>query len=89
MKSDVKGRHEFKNIVMSPMSLNFGLMRSVCCMALGSPPQVAQVIFSTVIEHISMHMGFGTRIYFLQSVSNDVWLGNAEVEGDYGQGESC
>jgi hypothetical protein len=50
---DVKDSDEFTNTVMSPMSLNFGLTRSVCGMALGSPTQVAQVTFSTVIEHIS------------------------------------
>jgi hypothetical protein len=53
MKADVKGRDEFKNIMMSPMSLNFSLMRLVCGMALRSPAQVAQVTFGTAIEHIS------------------------------------
>lgn len=53
MKVNNKGREEFKGIVMSPMRLNFGLMRSVCNMGLGSSTQVAQVAFSTVAEHIA------------------------------------
>jgi hypothetical protein len=53
MKADVKGRDKFKNIVMSSMSLNFILTRPVCHKGLGAPAQVAQVTFSTAIEHIS------------------------------------
>ena len=53
MKADVKGRDEFKNFLMSPMSLNFGLTWSIRGMALGSLRQVAQVTFSTIIEQIN------------------------------------
>lgn len=38
---------------MIPMSLNFGLTRPVCKMDLGLLAQVAQVTFSTMVEHIS------------------------------------
>jgi hypothetical protein len=41
--------------LMSPMRLNFGLTRLVCNMGLGSPTQVAQVAFSTVVERIDTH----------------------------------
>lgn len=53
MKADNKGREMFKEIVISPMRLNFGLMRPVCNMGLGSPAQVAQIMLNIVIEHIS------------------------------------
>lgn len=53
MKADVKGREKFKNIVKSPMRLNFILTRTIYNMGLGSLAQVAQVTFGTVIEHIS------------------------------------
>jgi hypothetical protein len=37
MKADIKDRDKFKNIVMSPLGLNFGLTRSICNMSIGSP----------------------------------------------------
>jgi hypothetical protein len=67
MKVDVKGRDKFNNIVMSSMSLNFGLTRPVFHMDLGSPMQVAQVTFSTVVEHI------GTRDLVQEFLANKVF----------------
>jgi hypothetical protein len=53
MKADIKGIDKFKKIVMSPLSLNFGLTRPICNISIRSSAHVAQVSFSTVIEHIS------------------------------------
>lgn len=53
MKADTKGKDKFKEIMMSPLGLNFGLTRPICNMSIESPAQVAQVSFNTVIEHIS------------------------------------
>jgi hypothetical protein len=53
MKADTKGKDKFKEIVMSPLGLNFGLTQPICNMSIGSPTQVAQVSFNIVIEHIS------------------------------------
>jgi hypothetical protein len=39
--------------MVSPLSLNFGLTRPICNISIGLSAQVAQDIFSTVIEHIS------------------------------------
>lgn len=55
MKGYIKGREKFKKIVMSPLGLYFGLTQPICNMSIGSPTQVTQVSFSTVIEHISTH----------------------------------
>ena len=55
MKADSKGREDFKGIAMGPMRVNFGLTRTICNMGIGSPPQVHEVAFSTVAEHISTH----------------------------------
>jgi hypothetical protein len=67
MKVDVKGRDKFNNIVMSPMSLNFGLTWPVFHMDLGSLMQVAQVTFSTVVERI------GTRDLVQEFLANKVF----------------
>jgi hypothetical protein len=40
-------------MVMSPMSLNFGMTRPLCNMQLGSPCQLAEVEFRVVAEQIS------------------------------------
>jgi hypothetical protein len=40
-------------MVMSPLSLNFGMTRPLCSMQLGSPCQLAEVEFRVVTEQIS------------------------------------
>ena len=40
-------------MVMSPLSLNFGMTRPLCNMQLGSPCQLAEVEFRVVAEQIS------------------------------------
>jgi hypothetical protein len=67
MKADSKGREEFKGIVRCPMRLNFDLTRLVCNMGLGSLVQVAQVAFSTMVEHI------GTRDLVQEFLANEVF----------------
>jgi hypothetical protein len=67
MKTDTKGGDKFKNIVVSPLVLNFGLTQPICNMSIKSPAQVAQVSFSTVIEHIS------TRDLVQQYLANKVF----------------
>jgi hypothetical protein len=67
MKAGNKGGEKFKDIVTSSMRLNFGLTRLVCNLGLGSLAQVAQITFSTVIEHIS------TRDFVQEFLSNKLF----------------
>jgi hypothetical protein len=53
MKADEKNREELMTMVMSPMSLNFGMTWPLCYMQLGSPCQLAEVEFRVVAEQIS------------------------------------
>jgi hypothetical protein len=67
-------------MVMSPMSLSFGMTRPLCNMHLGSPCQLAEVEFGVVAEQIS------TRDLVQEYLANRTyptssWLGNAEEEG--------
>jgi hypothetical protein len=53
MKADEKKRGKLMKMVMSPLSLNFGMTRPLCNMQLGSPCQLAEVEFRVVSEQIS------------------------------------
>jgi hypothetical protein len=53
MKADEKKREKLMTMVMSPLSLNFGMTRPLCNMQLGSPCQLAEVEFRVVAEQIS------------------------------------
>jgi hypothetical protein len=53
LKADEKKREKLKTMVMSPLSLSFGLTRPLCCMSLGSPCQQAVAEFRVVAEQIS------------------------------------
>jgi hypothetical protein len=53
MKADEKRREKLMTMVMSPLSLNFGMIRPLCNMQLGSPCQLAEVEFRVVAEQIS------------------------------------
>jgi hypothetical protein len=53
MKADEKKRGKLMTMVMSPLSLNFGMTRPLCNMQLGSPCQLAEVEFRVVAEQIS------------------------------------
>jgi hypothetical protein len=53
MKADEKMREKLMTMVMSPVSLNFGMTRPLCNMQLGSPCQLAKVEFRVVAEQIS------------------------------------
>jgi hypothetical protein len=53
MKADEKNREKLMTMVMSPLSLNFGMTRPLCNMQLGSPCQLAEVEFRVVAEQIS------------------------------------
>jgi hypothetical protein len=52
MKADEKMREKLM-MVMSPLSLSFGMTRPLCNMQLGSPYQFAELEFRVVAEHIS------------------------------------
>jgi hypothetical protein len=43
IKADEKKREKLRSMVMSPMRLSFGMMRSLCHMQLGSPCQLAKL----------------------------------------------
>jgi hypothetical protein len=45
MKANLKWRDKVMNMVMSPLRLNFGMMRPLCFMQIGSPCQLAKVHF--------------------------------------------
>jgi hypothetical protein len=53
MKADEKKRGKLMTMVMSPLSLSFGMTRPLCNMQLGSPCQLAEVEFRVVAEQIS------------------------------------
>jgi hypothetical protein len=53
MKADEKKRGKLMTMVMSPLSLSFGMTRPLCNMQLGSPCQLAKVEFRVVAEQIS------------------------------------
>jgi hypothetical protein len=53
MKTDENQRGKLMTMVMSPLSLNFGMTRPLCNMQLGSPCQLAEVEFRVVAEQIS------------------------------------
>jgi hypothetical protein len=53
MKADEKKRGKLMTMVMSPLSLSFGMTRPLCNMQLGSPCQLAEVEFRVVVEQIS------------------------------------
>jgi hypothetical protein len=53
MKADEKKREKLMTMVMSPLSLNFGMTRPLCNMQLGSPCQLAEVEFRVVVGQIS------------------------------------
>ena len=49
-----KNREKLMSMVMSPLSLSFGMTRPLCNMQLGSPCQLAEVEFRVVVEQISI-----------------------------------
>jgi hypothetical protein len=53
MNADEKNREKLMTMVMSPLSLSFGITRPLCNMQLGSPYQLAEVEFRVVAEQIS------------------------------------
>ena len=53
MKADEKKREKLMTMVMSPLSLNFGMTRPLCNMQLGSTCQLSEVEFRMVAEQIS------------------------------------
>jgi hypothetical protein len=53
MRADEKKRGKLMTMVMSPLSLSFGMTRPLCNMQLGSPCQLAKVEFRVVTEQIS------------------------------------
>jgi hypothetical protein len=53
MKADEKNREKLMTMVMSSLSLSFGMTRPLCNMQLGSPFQLAEVEFRVVAEQIS------------------------------------
>jgi hypothetical protein len=53
IKADEKKREKLKTMVMSPLSLSFGMTRPLCNMKLGLPCQLAVAEFRVVAEHIS------------------------------------
>jgi hypothetical protein len=52
VKADEKKREKLKTLVLSPLSLSFGLTRPMCCMTSGSPCQEAMAEFRVVAEQI-------------------------------------
>jgi hypothetical protein len=53
MKADEKKREKLMSMVMSPLTLSFGMTRPLCHMQLGSPCQVAEVDFRVVAVEVS------------------------------------
>jgi hypothetical protein len=53
MKADEKKREKLMTMVMSPLTLSFGMTMPLCNMQLGSPYQLAEVEFRVVAEQIS------------------------------------
>jgi hypothetical protein len=50
MKADEKNREKLMIMVMSPLSLSFGMTWPFCNMQLGSPCQLTKVEFRVVAE---------------------------------------
>jgi hypothetical protein len=53
IKADEKKREKLMTMVMSPLSLNFGMTRPLCNMQLRSPCQLAEVEFRVVAKQTS------------------------------------
>jgi hypothetical protein len=53
MKADEKNKEKLMTMVMSLLSLSFGMTRPLCNMQLGSPCQLVEVEFRVVAEQIS------------------------------------
>jgi hypothetical protein len=53
IKADEKKREKLKTMVLSPLSLSFGLTRPLCRMSSGSPCQQAVAEFRVVAEQIN------------------------------------
>jgi hypothetical protein len=53
IKANEKMREKLKTLVMSPLSLSFGMTRPLCNMKPGLPCQLAVAEFRVVAEHIS------------------------------------
>jgi hypothetical protein len=53
MKADEKNREKLMTMVLSPLSLSFGMIRPLCNMQPGSPYQLAEMEFRVVAEQIS------------------------------------
>jgi hypothetical protein len=53
MKADEKKREKLMTMIMSPLSLSFGVTRPLCNMQLGSPSELAEVEFRVVAKQIS------------------------------------
>jgi hypothetical protein len=50
MKDDKKKREKLMTMVMSPLTLSFGMTRPLCNMQLGSPCKLVEVEFRVVDE---------------------------------------
>jgi hypothetical protein len=68
IKADEKKREKLKTLVMSPLSLSFGLTRPLCRMSSGSACQQAVAEFRVVTEQI------GTRDLVQEYLANGVFL---------------
>ena len=53
VKADEKKREKLKTLVLSPLSLSYGLTRPLCRMVPGSPCREAVSEFRVVVEQIS------------------------------------
>ena len=53
IKANEKKREKLKTLIMSPLSLSFGLTRPLCRMSSGSPCQQAVAEFRVVTKQIS------------------------------------
>jgi hypothetical protein len=53
MKADEKKKEKLVTMVMSPLTLSFGMTRPLCHMQLGSPCQVAEVESRVVAAEVS------------------------------------
>jgi hypothetical protein len=67
IKAGEKKREKLKTLVMSPLSLSFGLTRPMCRMSSGSPCQQAMAEFRVVTEQI------GTRDLVQEYLANGVF----------------
>jgi hypothetical protein len=67
VKADEKKREKLKTLVLSPLSLNYGLTRPLCRMEPGSPCRQAMAEFRVVAEQI------GTRDLVQEYLANKVF----------------